>query len=255
MAVMQIVTVGDANDAVLHRQAARVRNFGPELHSVLDDMLETMRDAPGVGLAAPQVGLGIRATVIEYPEDEDDPESLRVYELINPEIIKSKGSENGQEGCLSIPGIVADVDRATYVLVRAQDRHGNEYRIKAYDWLARIFQHEIDHLHGVLMIDKSTQLYSLEENEEGKLVAVPLGEPQPEETEQTTSLQVIGLIADQKGRDAIRQPVLVLATKISLVLNDDRDRTLRREIAGLVHNRDAQRVIAIGQIERVDTAK
>ena len=130
--------------------AARVRSFGPELHKLLDDMVETMRVAPGVGLAAPQVGVNLRAAVIEYPEDEDDPDNTkRVYELINPEVIKSKGSDSGQEGCLSIPGLAADVDRATYVLLKAQDRHGKEIRIKAYDWLARIFLHEIDHLHGV----------------------------------------------------------------------------------------------------------
>ena len=175
MAVLDIVTVGDPGDEVLHRTAMRVRTFGPDLHELLDDMVETMRVAPGVGLAAPQVGLGVRVTVVEYPEDEDDAENtLRVYELINPEIIKSKGSESGQEGCLSIPGMAADVDRATFVVVRAQDRHGKEVRIKAYDWLARIFQHEIDHLHGVLMTDKATQIYRLEENEEGKIEAVPI---------------------------------------------------------------------------------
>ncbi len=175
MAVLDIVTVGDPGDDVLHRTAIRVRTFGPDLHELLDDMVETIRVAPGVGLAAPQVGLGVRVTVVEYPEDEDDAENtLRVYELINPEIIKSKGSESGQEGCLSIPGMAADVDRATFVVVRAQDRHGKEVRIKAYDWLARIFQHEIDHLHGVLMTDKATQIYRLEENEEGKIEAVPI---------------------------------------------------------------------------------
>ncbi len=177
MAVMRIVTVGDRDSDILHKTGMRVRNFGPELHKVLDDMLETMRDAPGVGLAAPQVGLGIRAVVIEYPEDEDDPdETARVYELINPEIIKSKGTVSGQEGCLSIPGTVADVDRATQVVVRAQDRNGKEFRLKAYDWLARIVQHEIDHVHGVLMTDNATQVYRLEENEEGEIEAVPISE-------------------------------------------------------------------------------
>jgi peptide deformylase len=77
---------------------------------------------------------------------------------------------------LSIPGLVADVDRATYILIRAQDRHGKEFRLKAYDWLARVFQHEIDHLHGVLMTDKAEQLYKLEENAEGEIEAVPIEE-------------------------------------------------------------------------------
>ena len=175
MALLEIVTVGDANDEVLFKPANRVREFGPTLHKLLDDMLETMRDAPGVGLAAPQVGIGLRVAVIEYPEDEEDPENTRrVYEIINPEVIKQKGSDSGQEGCLSIPGLAADVDRPTYVLLKAQDRNGKEFRIKAYDWLARIFLHEIDHLYGVLMTDKATQIYKLVKNSDGEVEAVPL---------------------------------------------------------------------------------
>jgi peptide deformylase len=177
MAILRIVSTGDPDEAVLHRPAARVREFGPELHRLLDDMLETMRKAPGVGLAGPQVGVGQRISVIEYPDDEDDPENtMRVYELINPEIVKQKGGEVGQEGCLSIPGIAADVNRSTYVLLKAQDRFGKEYRLKAYDWLARIFQHEIDHLQGVLMTDKAEKLYRLVKNKAGEVEAIPLEE-------------------------------------------------------------------------------
>ena len=177
MAVLSIVKVGDARDSILLKPANRVRDFGPTLHKLLDDMVETVREAPGVGVAAPQVGIDWRVSVVEYPLDEEKPEeTMRVYELINPEIIKAKGSEVGQEGCLSIPGIAADVDRATYVLVRAQDRFGKEFRIKAYDWLARIFQHEIDHLQGVLMTDKAEQLYRLRELPDGKYEAVPIEE-------------------------------------------------------------------------------
>ncbi len=177
MALLEIVQIGAAQSEVLHRQAMRVRDFGPTLHRLLDNMLETMREAPGVGLAAPQVGIDLRAAVIEYPDDEEDPENtMRVYELINPEIIKARGSELGQEGCLSIPGLVADVDRPTYVLIRAQDRHGQEYRIKAYDWLARVFLHEIDHLHGIMMTDKAEQLYKLQQLEDGTFEAIPIEE-------------------------------------------------------------------------------
>ena len=180
MAVLEIVTPGTPNENVLYRQADRVRDFGPSLHGLLDSMVETMRDAPGVGLAAPQVGISKRIAVIEYPEDEDDPDSTRVYELINPEIIKAKGKEVGQEGCLSLPGLAADVERATQVVVRAQDREGNEVRFKAYDWLARIFQHEIDHLYGVLMTDKAEEIYRLVQNEDGEIEAIPI-EKSPEE--------------------------------------------------------------------------
>lgn len=175
MALLRIVRTGDPDDAVLYKPANRVRDFGPALHKLLDDMLETLRAAPGVGLAAPQVGISQRVVVIEYPEDEDDPENTtRVFELINPELIKVKGEEEAQEGCLSMPGLAADVKRATYTLVRYQDRHGKEVRYKAYDWLARIFQHEIDHLHGVMMTDRATQLYRLKKNEDGEVEAVPI---------------------------------------------------------------------------------
>lgn len=177
---LKIIFVGDQNDAVLHQPAARVRDFGPGLHKLLDQMVEALREANGVGLAAPQIGIGQRIAVIEYPEDEDRPEETkRIYELINPEIIKAKGSEIAQEGCLSIPGLAADVDRATQLIVRAQDRHGNEVRYKVYDWLARIFQHEIDHLHGVLMTDRAKQVYKLVRNAEGEVEAVPIEETLP----------------------------------------------------------------------------
>jgi peptide deformylase len=138
-------------------------------------MIETMREGQGVGLAAPQVGLDQRIFVIEYPEDTERPEeTMQRYEMINPEIVKAKGSEVGQEGCLSLPGLAADVDRATYVLVKAQDRNGKSQRIKAHDWLARIFQHEIDHLNGVLMIDRAEQVYKVVENEDGDAELVPV---------------------------------------------------------------------------------
>lgn len=175
MALLEIVTVDGADNEVLLKPAQRVREFGSSLHTLLDNMLETMRKAPGVGLAAPQVGIALRVAVIEYPEDEDDPENTkRVYEIINPEIIKKRGSDVAQEGCLSMPGLAADVERATNVVIKAQDRNGNEFRIKAYDWLARIFQHEIDHLHGVLMTDKAEQVYRLVKAEDGEIDAVPI---------------------------------------------------------------------------------
>ncbi|MBO9393751.1 peptide deformylase [Caldilinea sp.] len=175
MAILKIVTVNDPDHEVLFKNAQRVRDFGPRLHQLLDDMIETMRAAPGVGLAAPQVGVSLRVAVIEYPEDEEDPENTkRLYEIINPEIIKKRGAEIGQEGCLSIPGLAADVERATQIVVRAQDRFGKEIRIKAYGWLARIFQHEIDHLAGTLMTDRAVQLYKLVKNADGEVDAIPL---------------------------------------------------------------------------------
>lgn len=175
MAILRIVKVGDSDEGILYKPAARVRDFGPRLHQLLDDMLETTRAAPGVGIAGPQVGADMRVTVIECPEDPDKPEeNLLRYELINPEVIKTKGNEEGQEGCLSLPGLMADVDRPTYVLIRAQDRHGKEFRLKAYAWLARVIQHEVDHLQGVMMTDKAKQLYRLRQLEDGTYEAIPI---------------------------------------------------------------------------------
>ncbi|MCY3901013.1 MAG: peptide deformylase [Caldilineaceae bacterium] len=177
MAKLGIVTIWEDDEEILRRPAQRVRSFDKRLHQLLDNMVETMREGKGVGLAAPQVGLDRRIFVIEYPEDTERPEeTMQRYEMINPEIVKAKGSEIGQEGCLSLPGLAADVDRATYVLVKAQDRHGKSQRIKAYDWLARIFQHEIDHLGGVLMTDRAEQVYKVVELEDGEVELVPVEE-------------------------------------------------------------------------------
>lgn len=177
MAKLRIVTIWEDEEEILRRPAQRVRSFDNRLHQFLDNMVETMREGKGVGLAAPQVGLDRRIFVIEYPDDTENPEeTMQRYEMINPEIVKARGSEIGQEGCLSLPGLAADVDRATYVLIKAQDRHGKSQRIKAYDWLARIFQHEIDHLEGVLMTDRAEQVYKVVELDDGEVELVPLEE-------------------------------------------------------------------------------
>jgi len=175
MTVHKIVTPKSVNAEVLYKPARRVRTFDPALHTLLDDMIETMREANGAGLAAPQIGLDQRISVIEWPDDPDRPEeTLRRYEVINPEIVKAKGAEEGQEGCLSLPGLAADVVRATFLLVKFQDRHGQEVRLKVYDWLARVFQHEIDHLNGVLMTDRAETIYRIVENEKGEVELIPL---------------------------------------------------------------------------------
>ena len=177
MTTLRILTIWEDEGEILRRPAQRVRTFDNRLHLLLENMVEAMREGKGVGLAAPQVGLDQRIFVIEYPEDTERPEeTMQRYEMINPEIVKAKGSEIGQEGCLSLPGLAADVDRATYVLIKAQDRHGKSQRIKAYDWLARIFQHEIDHLGGVLMTDRAEQVYKVVELEDGEVELVPVEE-------------------------------------------------------------------------------
>ena len=117
-------------------------------------MIETMQEAPGVGLAAPQIGVGLRVIVVETPEDEDDPQGGTQLQLINPEILKQDGEQIGEEGCLSIPGYVGIVKRSQNIAVKALNRKGKEVKVKASGYLARVLQHEIDHLDGVLFTDR-----------------------------------------------------------------------------------------------------
>jgi peptide deformylase len=122
---------------------------------LLDDMLETMRAGNGIGLAAPQVGVLQRALVVEIEQDDKIPGSGVVYALVNPEIAhRSEDTWENQEGCLSIPGWRGEVERPYKVTVKALDRDGNRVRFEAEGWVARALQHEIDHLDGVLFIDR-----------------------------------------------------------------------------------------------------
>ncbi|GAB4497795.1 MAG: peptide deformylase [Anaerolineales bacterium] len=159
----------------LRRKARPVTDFGSDLQQLIDDMVETMRAAPGVGLAAPQINIPLRVIVVEYAEDdtrEDAPPKL--YTVVNPEITRfSEETELGTEGCLSIPGIVGDVERAQAVIVRGQSRRGQPLKIKARGWVARIFQHEIDHLNGVLFIDKAQKLWRAEETPPEETLPLP----------------------------------------------------------------------------------
>jgi len=161
MTLRNIVTLPDP---VLKRKARAVTKFDKDLQTLLDDMVETMREAPGVGLAAPQIGLSDRIIVIEYYEREEDAEKedapKKVWAVINPEIVKtSEEMLLGVEGCLSIPGLVGEVERHAEVQVKGINRHGKPMKVKAKGWLARIFQHEIDHLNGVLFTERATRVW------------------------------------------------------------------------------------------------
>lgn len=168
MAIRRIVHVGDP---VLREKARRVREFNEELGTLIDDMTETMLAAPGVGLAAPQVGVNQRVIVVRLQDDEESREEFgelagKLFEVVNPEIIKaSRELVDGVEACLSVPGYFGSVCRAKSVVIKGQDRHGQEIRIKAYDWLARVFQHEIDHLDGILYTDLADERWTQEEYE------------------------------------------------------------------------------------------
>ncbi|MCI0711373.1 MAG: peptide deformylase [Chloroflexi bacterium] len=163
---MSVRTIITPDNEVLRKKARRVADFADEkLQRLIDDMVETMLDAPGVGLAAPQVAESQRVIVIRLPDDEESLEEYGrdagiLHVVVNPEIIKSsRDTVEGVEACLSIPGFFGKVDRHVAVTVKGQDRHGRDIRIKARDWLARVFQHEIDHLDGVLYIDKASEIW------------------------------------------------------------------------------------------------
>jgi peptide deformylase len=163
------------NDAVLRKKAIKVIDFGPKFQKLVDDMTETMIEAPGVGLAAPQVDSKERVIVVRLQDDEESRKEYGdqagvLYVVANPKIVKASNEMvEGVEACLSIPGWFGTVDRHESVVVTGQDRHGKEIRIKAKDWLARVFQHEIDHLEGQLFIDIAKEIWEAKpEDEEAK---------------------------------------------------------------------------------------
>ena len=144
MAVLPIVTLPDP---ILRKKTKRIRTIDKSIRKLIEDMRETLHAEVGrVGLAAPQVGVSLRITVIGIPEEED-------IVLINPEIVRKKGERLVSEGCLSIPGYIGQIPRAESVTAKAKDINGKEIRIKADELLAQALEHEIDHLDGVLYID------------------------------------------------------------------------------------------------------
>ena len=161
MTLREIVTIPDP---VLRRKAHPVTRFDSDLQTLVDDMIETMRAAPGVGLAAPQVGVSQRVIVVEYTTDEEDEDApKKLYVLVNPQLsVVGDEKVEGVEGCLSLPGLLGDVERSLTVIVKARNRRGQPMRLKADGWLARIFQHEIDHLEGVVFTDRATLIWKPE---------------------------------------------------------------------------------------------
>lgn len=164
MTVRDIVFIPDP---VLHRKAHKITAIDADTQTLIDDMIETLREAPGVGLAAPQVGISQRLIVVEYGDDEDDDAPKKLYVVINPEIIKASDElVTDVEACLSVPGLAGTVERHRSIVVKGLNRRGTPIRIKADDWLARIFQHEIDHLEGIVFTDIADQVWKPKEEEE-----------------------------------------------------------------------------------------
>jgi len=152
MAVYQIVQLGED---ILRQKAQEVKKITPNIHKVLGNMAETMYEANGVGLAAPQVGISKRLVVVDIGEG--------LIELINPVIVKKDGEETDNEGCLSVPNLIGEVKRAKSVVVQALNRDGEKVEYEAEGLLARAFQHEIDHLDGILFVDRATKLINKNE--------------------------------------------------------------------------------------------
>lgn len=147
-------------EVVLRQKAKDVEHFDQDLKILVEDMVETMREAPGVGLAAPQIGVSKRIIVVEFGDEYDETVPNQLYVLINPDIIKkSNATLRGIEGCLSVPGLVGEVERASAVTVVGQDIKGKKVKIRAQGWLARIFQHEIDHVNGLLYTDRADNIW------------------------------------------------------------------------------------------------
>jgi peptide deformylase len=172
-----------SDDPLLRKKSRRVRRVSPALQQLVDDMVETMHAANGIGLAAIQIGVPERVIVVHLPkeeeeeEEEENPESGKLYAIINPALArKSREMEDGIEGCLSIPGWVGEVSRHRAVTVKGLDLQGRPTRIKAEGLLARVFQHEIDHCDGTLFIDH------IEDPE--KIWPVPEGEEEAAEAAQ-----------------------------------------------------------------------
>jgi peptide deformylase len=163
MSIREIVTLPQA---ILRHKARKVTDFGPDFQTLVEDMVETMRQAPGVGLAAPQVDESIRLIVVEFGDEENEDIPPKLYVFANPEITRaSQDTLVGTEGCLSIPGIVGDVERNEAVTVKGLNRYGRPMTVKAKGWLARIFQHEIDHLDGTLFVDRAEKVWQTEERQ------------------------------------------------------------------------------------------
>lgn len=163
---MTIRTVVTPPNKTLRERARKVQSFGQETQTLIEDMIETMRASQGVGLAAPQIDIGQRVIVIEYAEgseESEEPVPPTLYAVVNPEIVRhSSRKVNGTEACLSLPGYYGDVERFEAVTVKGLTRNGQPFKKKAQGWLARIFQHEIDHLDGILYIDRASQMWKAE---------------------------------------------------------------------------------------------
>ena len=175
MAVRPILTF---DHPVLREKAKKVARVDASVQRLIDDLTETMLDAPGAGLAANQIGVPLRVCVVKGDDNQ-------IWGLVNPELVKAEGTQVGYEGCLSYPGWVGEVARAETVVVKGRNRRGKEVRIKSNGFTARAFQHELDHLDGVLFTDKLTSIDTLRRVEDLTDEAEKEGSEEKDELERT----------------------------------------------------------------------
>lgn len=161
MAVRDVIHVPHPT---LREKAEKVTSFDESLAELIDDMVETMRHESGAGLAAPQINISKRIIVVEFGSKEDESIPPTLYTVVNPEITRfSQELVTGAEGCLSIPGLMGEVERSRSITIQGKTRSGDPFKMKAEGWLARVFQHEVDHLNGVLYTDHATEVWNTEE--------------------------------------------------------------------------------------------
>lgn len=160
MAKREIITVPHPT---LRKKAAKVTEFNEDLQTLIDDMVESMREDNGVGLAAPQIDVSQQVVTIEFGSEEDEAMPATLYVVVNPKITaKSEEKVSVPEGCLSVPRLMGEVKRHTSILVEGQTREGEPFKMRTRGWLARIFQHEIDHLNGIVFTDRADEVWEPE---------------------------------------------------------------------------------------------
>jgi len=162
MAAREIIIVPHPT---LRKKSAKVSDFGPDLQQLIEDMIETLHENSGAGLAAPQVNAAQRVILVEFGTEENEEIPPTMYVTINPRVTRfSQKVVTGAEGCLSIPGLMGEVERADEIVVEGQDRFGEPLKMRLQGWIARIFQHEIDHLNGILYTDRATSVWETDED-------------------------------------------------------------------------------------------
>jgi peptide deformylase len=149
----------------LRKKASPVTDFGTETQQLIEDMITTLHEESGAGLAAPQVNVSQQVILVEFGSEEDETIPPTIYVTLNPKITRfSQEMVSGAEGCLSIPGLMGEVERAQEIVVEGHDRYGEPLKMKLRGWIARIFQHEIDHINGILYTDRTTNVWETDEN-------------------------------------------------------------------------------------------